>query len=269
MKFPVIDFIDIIVDDLKNNNIKIESEYGTIGALNKQKFFKNTILPEISIEEYAQIIFGVFFKAKNNYSNEQLEKIFTDITFYIWCDTSYMDNKLDTCDECYGSGSNTCDMCDGSGAQTCSDCDGSGQVTDENDNLDECYDCDGSGTVGCNYCDGEGKVFCNNCGGDGEIIGDEFFDYSLHLMAAITNKSEYNVLRKYEAYNDSDTIEIINDFKYTVSLYEYSSSLEEGDSLFNSREIRNQSNYFFGLLDDNRKNSKYSNFRIGTIEEYV
>ena len=88
-------------------------------------------------------------------------------------------------------------------------------------------------------------------------------------MAAITNKSEYNVLRKYEAYNDSDTIEIINDFKYTVSLYEYSSSLEEGDSLFNSREIRNQSNYFFGLLDDNRKNSKYSNFRIGTIEEYV
>jgi RecJ-like exonuclease len=180
-----------------------------------------------------------------------------------------MDNKLDTCDECYGSGSNTCDMCNGSGAQICSDCDGSGQVTDENDNLDECYDCDGSGTVGCNYCDGEGKVFCNNCGGDGEIIGDEYFDYSLHLMAAITNKSEYNVLRKYEAYNDSDTIEIINDFKYTVSLYEYSSSLEEGDSLFNSREIRNQSNYFFGLLDDNRKNSKYSNFRIGTIEEYV
>jgi hypothetical protein len=143
MKFPVIDFIDIIVDDLKNNNIKIDSLYGVIGILNKQKFFKNTILPEISIEEYAQIIFGVFFKAKNNYSNEQLEKIFTDITFYIWCDTSYMDSKLDTCDECYGSGSNTCDMCDGSGAQTCSDCDGSGQVTDENDNLDECYDCDG------------------------------------------------------------------------------------------------------------------------------
>ena len=269
MKFPVIDFIDIIVDDLKSNNIKIESQYGVIGILNKQKFFKNTILPEISIEEYAQIIFGVFFKAKNNYSNEQLEKIFTDITFYIWCDTSYMDSKLDTCDVCYGSGSNTCDMCDGSGAQTCSDCDGSGQVTDENDNLDECYDCDGSGTVGCNYCDGEGEVFCNNCGGDGEIQGDEYFDYSLHLMAAITNKSEYNVLRKYETYNDSNTIEIINDFKYTVSLYEYSSSLEEGDSLFNSREIRNQSNYFFGLLDDNRKNSKYSNFRIGTIEEYV
>ena len=75
MKFPVIDFIDIIVDDLKSNNIKIESQYGVIGILNKQKFFKNTILPEISIEEYAQIIFGVFFKIKHGYSNEKLEKI--------------------------------------------------------------------------------------------------------------------------------------------------------------------------------------------------
>lgn len=269
MKFPVIDFIDIIVDDLKNNNIKIESEYSVIGILNKQKFFKNTILPEISIEEYAQIIFGVFFKAKNNYSNEQLEKIFTDITFYIWCDTSYADNKLDSCDECYGNGSITCDMCDRDGVVECSECKGIGSVTDDEGNTDDCYDCNGNGNNPCNYCDGEGEVFCNNCDGDGEIQGDEYFDYSLHLMAAITNKSEYNVLRKYEAYNDSDTIEIINDFKYTVDLYEYSSSLEEGDSLFNSREIRSQSNYFFGLLDDNRKNSKYSNFRIGTIEEYV
>ena len=269
MKFPVIDFIDIIVDDLKSNNIKIESEYSVIGILNKQKFFKNTILPEISIEEYAQIIFGVFFKAKNNYSNEQLEKIFTDITFYIWCETHYIATKSESCDECYSNGSTTCDMCDGSGQKTCSDCDGSGQVTDEDGNFEECYDCDGSGTVSCNYCDGEGDVYCHNCDGGGVVTGDEYFDYSLHLMAAITNKSEYNVLRKYKAYNDSDTIEIINDFKYTVDLYEYSSSLEEGDSLFNSREIRSQSNYFFGLLDDNRKNSKYSNFRIGTIEEYV
>jgi hypothetical protein len=110
MKFPVIDFIDIIVDDLKSNNIKIESEYSVIGILNKQKFFKNTILPEISIEEYAQIIFGVFFKAKNNYSNEQLEKIFTDITFYIWCETHYIATKSESCDECYGNGSTTCDM---------------------------------------------------------------------------------------------------------------------------------------------------------------
>jgi hypothetical protein len=269
MKFPVIDFIDIIVDDLKSNNIKIESEYSVIGILNKQKFFKNTILPEISIEEYAQIIFGVFFKAKNNYSNEQLEKIFTDITFYIWCETNYTDNKLDSCDECHGSGSQTCEVCDRDGVVECSECKGIGSVTDDEGNTDDCYDCNGNGNNPCNYCDGEGEVFCNNCDGDGEIQGDEYFDYSLHLMAAITNKSEYNVLRKYKAYNDSDTIEIINDFKYTVDLYEYSSSLEEGDSLFNSREIRSQSNYFFGLLDDNRKNSKYSNFRIGTIEEYV
>lgn len=269
MKFPVIDFIDIIVDDFKNNNIKIESLQNVIGNLNNQKFFKSSILPEISIEEYAQIIFGVFFKIKNNYSNEQLEKIFTDITFYIWCDTSYIENKLNSCDECYGNGSNTCEMCDGSGTQTCSDCDGNGKVTDEDDNFEECSDCDGRGTVGCNYCDGEGNVFCNNCDGDGELPGVDTFDYSIYLMAAITNKSEYNVLYKYEAYNDPKTIDIVNDLKYTVDLYEYSGTLVEGDSLFESREIRYQSNYFFGLLDNNKKNDKYSNFRIGTIEEYV
>jgi hypothetical protein len=88
-------------------------------------------------------------------------------------------------------------------------------------------------------------------------------------MAALMDKSDYKTLYKYESYNDPDIIEIVNDLGYSIDLYEYSSSLEEGDSLFNSREIRNQSNYFFGLLDDNRKNSKYSNFRIGTIEEYV
>ncbi len=60
MKFPVIDFIDIIVDDFNNNNIKIEGLSNVVGNLNNQKFFKSTILPEISLEEYVQIIFGIF-----------------------------------------------------------------------------------------------------------------------------------------------------------------------------------------------------------------
>jgi hypothetical protein len=270
MKFPVIDFIDIVVDDFKNDhNVNIESLPSVLGYLNKQRFFKTSILPEISIEEYAQIIFGVFFKMKKNYTNEQLEKLFNDITFYIWCSTYYIETKSESCDECYGNGSTTCDMCDRSGQKTCSDCDGSGQVTDEDGNFEECYDCDGSGTVSCNYCDGEGDVYCHNCDGGGVVTGDEYFDYSLYLVAGLTNKSEYNVLRKYEAYNDPKTIDTVNDLKYTVDLYEYSGTLEEGDSLFNSRDITNQSNYFFGLLGDNIKNDKYSNFRIGTIEEYV
>ena len=272
MKFPVIDFIDIMVDEFKNDhNVNIESLPSALSYLNRQRFFKTSILPEISIEEYAQIIFGVFFKMKKNYTNEQLEKLFKNITFFIWCNTSYMETKLESCDECYGNGSTTCDMCDGSGKKTCSDCDGSGQVTDEDDNFEECYDCDGSGTVSCNYCDGEGDVYCHNCNGDGEIQGDEYFDYNLYLVAALTNKSEYNILRKYEAYNDPTIIDTVNDLfgKYTVDLYEYSGTLDEGDSLFSSRDITDQSNYFFGLLDDNIKNNKYSNFRIGTIEQYV
>ena len=40
MKFPVIDFIDIIVDDLNNNNIKIEVLSNVVGNLNNQRFFK-------------------------------------------------------------------------------------------------------------------------------------------------------------------------------------------------------------------------------------
>jgi len=270
MKFPIIDFIDIMVDEFKNDHqVNIESLPSVLGNLNRQKFFKNSILPEISIEEYAQIIFGVYFKMKKNYTNEQLEKLFKDITFYIWCDTHYIENKTESCHECHGSGSATCNMCDGSGKQTCSNCDGSGQVTDEDDNFEECYDCDGSGTVSCDYCDGEGDVYCDNCDGGGVETGDEYFDYSLYLVAALTNKSEYNILRKYEAYNDPTIIDTVNDLKYTVDLYEYSGTLEENDPLFSSRDIMHQSNYFFGLLDDSKKDEKFSKFTISFIEEYV
>ena len=43
MKFPLIDFIDIIVDDSKNNNTKIETLYHVVGILNNQRFFKMEI----------------------------------------------------------------------------------------------------------------------------------------------------------------------------------------------------------------------------------
>ena len=269
MKFPLIDFIDIIVDDLKNNNTKIETLYHVVGILNNQRFFKSSILPEISVEEYAQIIFGVFFKIKHGYSNEKLEKMFKSITLFIYCSTNYTDNKMETCDECYGNGSQTCEVCDRSGTQTCSDCDGNGKVTDDEGDTEDCYDCDGTGNVGCNYCQGEGEIYCNNCDGDGEVQGDEFFDYSLYLTAGLMDKSEYKTLYKYKSYNDSDIIEIVNDLRYSIDLYEYSGTLEEGDSLFNTNEVVSSSIYFFGLLDNNKKNDKYSNFRIGTIEEYV
>ncbi len=120
------DFIDIIVDDLKNNNTKIETLSHVVGILNHQRFFKSSILPEISVEEYAQIIFGVFFKVKHGYSNEKLEKMFKSITLFIYCSTNYTDNKVDTCDECHGSGSQTCEVCDRSGVVECSECNGTG-----------------------------------------------------------------------------------------------------------------------------------------------
>lgn len=269
MKFPVIDFIDIIVDDLNNNNIKIDVLSNVVGNLNNQRFFKSTILPEISVEEYAQIIFGVFFKIKHGYSNEKLEKMFKNITLYIWCDTNYTDNKMETCDECYGNGSQTCEVCDRSGVVECSECNGTGSVTDDEGDTEDCYDCNGNGNNPCYNCEGEGEVYCNNCDGDGEVQGDEFFDYSLYLMVALMDKSEYKTLYKYKSYNDPDIIEIVNDLEYSIYLYEYSGTLEEGDPLFNTNEVTSSSNYFFGLLDDNKKNDKYSNFRIGTIEEYV
>jgi len=83
------------------------------------------------------------------------------------------------------------------------------------------------------------------------------------------DKSEYKTLYTYKSYDDSDILEILNDLRYSIDLYEYSGTLEEGDPLFNTNEVTNQNNYFFGLLDDNKKNDKYSNFRIGTIEEYI
>jgi len=225
MKFPLIDFIDIIVDDLKNNNTKIETLYHVVGILNNQRFFKSSILPEISVEEYAQIIFGVFFKI--------------------------------------------CEVCDRSGVVECSECNGTGSVTDDEGDTEDCYDCNGNGNNPCYNCEGEGEVYCNNCDGDGEVQGDEFFDYSLYLAAGLMDKSEYKTLYTYKSYDDSDILEIINDLRYSIDLYEYSGTLEEGDSLFNTNEVVSSSNYFFGLLDNNKKNDKYSNFRIGTIEEYV
>ena len=269
MKFPVIDFIDIIVDDLNNNNIKIEGLSNVVGNLNNQKFFKSSILPEISVEEYAQIIFGVFFKIKHGYSNEKLEKMFKTITLYTWCDTSYTENKMETCDECHGNGSQTCEVCDRDGVVECSECKGIGSVTDDEGDTEDCYDCNGNGNNPCYNCDGEGEVFCDNCDGDGEVKGDEFFDYSLYLTAGLMDKSEYKTLYTYKSYDDSDILEIISDLRYSIDLYEYSGTLEEGDSLFNTNEVVSSSIYFFGLLNNDEKDKKYSDFKIGTIERYI
>lgn len=268
MKFPVIDFIDIIVDDLNSNNIKIQSLSNVMGVLNGQKFFKSSILPEISVEEYAQIIFGVFFKIKNNYSNENLEKMFKNITLIIWCDTSYDDYKQKTCDECYGSGASTCSKCSGIRAVECPECDGTGSVDDDEGEV-TCDNCSGVGIITCDNCGGDGDVYCDNCGGDGEVQGDEYFDYSMQLIAALMNKNEYKTLYTYKSHDDPDSIDIVNNAKYLVDIYEYSGTLEDGDPLFMSGDVKSQSNYFLGLLDEYKKNDKYSNFRIGTIEEYM
>lgn len=267
MKFPIIDFIDIVVDDFKNNNIKIQSLHSVIGNLNRTNFFKNTILPEISIDEYAQIIFGVFFKITKNYTEAQLENMFKNLTYFIWCTTNPINTSSKSCNECYGNGSQTCDWCAGNGSDTCTDCDGSGKVTDDDDNTEDCNNCDGSGRVSCNNCDGDGEMYCNNCDGDGQIQGNEYIDYRITLEVALTNKSEYNTLKKNKAYNDPKIIDIVEDLKYQISLYDTSGTLEEGDPPF--RYIDPQSNYFFGLLEDSKKNDKYSNFGLSYIEYYV
>jgi hypothetical protein len=269
MKFPIIDFIDVIIDEFKSNNIKIESPGSVLGHLNNQKFFKSSILPDISIEEYAQIIFGIFLKIKENYSDDKLETMFKNLTFFIWCETGYIDTKSETCYECHGRGSNDCDICDGNGQQICSDCDGTGYETDDEDNTEECYHCDGSGTVSCDECYGEGEVSCVSCDSNGDIPTDDFFDYAIYLIAALMNQNEYKTLNTYKSNNDSDIIEIINNKKYIVNLYQNSGTLEEGDLLFNNGDVKPQNTYFLGLLDYYKKNEKYSNFRIDTIEDYI
>ena len=84
MKFPVIDFIDIVVSDFKNDGIKIQSLHSVRGNLNRTNFFRNTILPEISIDEYAQLIFGVFFRITKNYTDAQLENMFKNLTYFVY-----------------------------------------------------------------------------------------------------------------------------------------------------------------------------------------
>jgi len=285
MKFPIIDIIDIIVDELSNDEKIMYSLNNIVGELNRRKFFKN-ILTDMTVEEYAQIIFGVFFKLQKGYSDNDLKKIFDNISIFWWLETDILENQNNECEECLGSGDIECRWCDGSGTDECSNCGGKGQIncqtcdgdgTDsEGDSCEECNgdgyvncdDCDGSGQETCTNCDGDRYVECNECGGDGIVEGDQYFEYTAYLVAGLTTKSEFRTLEKFEAYNDPKIKDIVGDLKYSVNLYDYSGTVTEGDYIFQNDEIESQSVYFLGLLKD-EKNQKFSNINFGEIENHI
>lgn len=91
---------------------------------------------------------------------------------------SDLGTRMDSCDECGGSGNDYCSECDGSGTEYCDNCDGNGEVEcrncDGSGEVDgeDCSDCGGSGNVECNVCDGDGKLECSSCEGYGSVSCD-------------------------------------------------------------------------------------------------
>lgn len=285
MKFPIIDIIDIVVEELSNNEKIIYSLNNIVGELNRRKFFKN-ILTDITVEEYAQIVFGIFFKLQKEYSDNDLKKIFDNISIFWWLETSQLENENNECENCFGGGYSECTWCDGGGTEDCSNCSGKGEINcqscdgngndDEGDSCGECSgdgsvkcdNCNGMGQEQCSNCDGERFVECNECDGSGIVSGDQYFEYTAYLVAGLTTKSEFRTLEKFEAYNDPKIRDIVGYLKYSVNLYEYSGTVTEGDYIFQNDEIESQSVYFLGLLKDEKK-QKFSNVNFGEIENYI
>lgn len=78
--------------------------------------------------------------------------------------TLNLEEEVEECSNCDGSGETECGECDGSGEVECSACNGTGE--DENGEI--CEECDGSGHVDCDECYGKGYYKCDDCDGSGQ-----------------------------------------------------------------------------------------------------
>jgi hypothetical protein len=74
-----------------------------------------------------------------------------------------LEDEIDECTECRGSGEVKCDECDGNGNIDCPECDGTGEKDDE-----DCDNCNGNGNIECDNCNGDGSFTCDECHGRGE-----------------------------------------------------------------------------------------------------
>lgn len=78
--------------------------------------------------------------------------------------TLELDNEIEECSNCGGSGEVECSECGGDGEIECSNCGGTG----EDVNGETCEECGGSGQVDCDECNTRGIYKCDDCGGGGE-----------------------------------------------------------------------------------------------------
>jgi len=74
-----------------------------------------------------------------------------------------LEDEIETCNYCGGSGVEDCRSCSGDGELYCTECDGEGEIDDES-----CSNCSGSGRITCEDCEGSGQTPCDNCDGYGE-----------------------------------------------------------------------------------------------------
>lgn len=74
-----------------------------------------------------------------------------------------LENEIETCSYCNGSGQENCYTCNGNGVIDCTECGGDGEIDGE-----ECSNCGGDGVTPCEECDGNGTHNCDECDGSGE-----------------------------------------------------------------------------------------------------
>jgi hypothetical protein len=75
-----------------------------------------------------------------------------------------LNDDVEQCSQCSGTGQMECEKCNGRGIVECDMCGGGGEIDDET-----CNDCSGDGEYECDECYGKGELECEDCSGDGEV----------------------------------------------------------------------------------------------------
>lgn len=157
--------ISNIMPDVSNPQ---ETYHKFINIAKNQKVYFNHLSPE----NYLKVVFYIWSLKKTG-DFILGDKLINNLHF---ANLFYTENEIhyDTCQECYGDGSNSCGECGGDGDIECHECGGSGEVdcdecggSGEDDEGDACRECQGGGKLTCGECAGNGTERCDNCGGTG------------------------------------------------------------------------------------------------------
>jgi len=195
-----------------------------------QSTFLKPLFSDSTGEEVVKVSFIVFYL----FSGFDLESSkFKSENLYFTSITSIdgVENEIERCEECEGTGQLACVPCDQSGSVDCVECEGLGELGDEDGNFEECNYCGGHGSLTCDECYGDSAVTCNECGGDGEIETGE-------VMASLTSASwvfaDESLFMKLQ--------EMYDDYQY-MDDYELTNMLDENEDIKGSFILISTRNY--------------------------